>query len=173
MEHEPELDEPGGRDGAGAGEVPGVPEAPDVPGLPVLPGFREMALRRMWAERRRLVGDLTAQRRSAGLSQTEVAARMGTSQSAVARLETGDADVRVSTLERYAAAIGSQLAWQARAQPGAAADPIGPGPAGLDPMGTSPMRTGPAQPGLTGPGHARPGYPRGGQPEAGLGQEDR
>ena len=36
---------------------------------------------------------------------------MGTSQSAVARLETGDADVRVSTLERYAAAIGSQLAW--------------------------------------------------------------
>jgi len=82
-----------------------------------------MALRRMSAERRRLVADLTAQRRSAGLSQTEVAARMGTSQSAVARLETGDADVRVSTLERYAAAIGSQVAWQARpgsAQPGSA-----------------------------------------------------
>ena len=170
MEHEPEPGQPGGRDGAGAGEVPGVPETPDVP---VLPGFREMALRRMSAERRRLVEDLTAQRRSAGLSQTEVAARMGTSQSAVARLETGDADVRVSTLERYAAAIGSQLAWQARAQPGAAADPMGPGQAGLDPMGTSPMRTGPAQPGLTGPGHARPGYPRTGQPEAGLEQEDR
>jgi transcriptional regulator with XRE-family HTH domain len=80
-----------------------------------------MALRRMSAERRRLLADLTAQRRSAGLSQTEVAARMGTSQSAVARLETGDADVRVSTLERYAAAIGSQVAWQARSgqgQPG-------------------------------------------------------
>jgi len=90
------------------------PAGPDeVPELPLLPGFREMALRRMSAERRRLVADLTAQRRSAGLSQTEVAARMGTSQSAVARLETGDADVRVSTLERYAAAIGSQLAWQA------------------------------------------------------------
>jgi DNA-binding XRE family transcriptional regulator len=117
------------------GEVPGasrdrvrddVPEGPrdsgdparddvaEVPGLPLLPGFREMALRRMSAERRRLVADLTAQRRSAGLSQTEVAARMGTSQSAVARLETGDADVRVSTLERYAAAIGSQVAWQVR-----------------------------------------------------------
>src|SRR5260370_39270801 len=95
------------------------PTGPDeVPGLPLLPGFREMALRRMSAERRRLVADLTAQRRSAGLSQTEVAARMGTSQSAVARLETGDADVRGSTLERYAAAIGSQLAWQARARPG-------------------------------------------------------
>jgi DNA-binding Xre family transcriptional regulator len=140
-----------------------VPETPAVPELPVLPGFREMAMRRMSAERRRLVADLTAQRRSAGLSQTEVAARMGTSQSAVARLETGGADVRVSTLERYAAAIGSQLAWQARAQPGVAEDPMG---------------TGPAPPGLTVPGHARPGYPQGGQPhggqpQAGLGQEDR
>ena len=141
----------------------------------MLPGFREMALRRMSADRRRLVADLTAQRRSAGLSQTEVAARMGTSQSAVARLESGDADLRVSTLERYAAAIGSQLAWQARAQPGAGPigtalgglDPMGPGPTGLDPMGTSPMGTAPAQPGLTGPGHARAGYPQVGQPHGG------
>ena len=72
----------------GPGEAP---EPGEVPALPLLPGFREMALRRMSAERRRLVADLTAQRRAAGLSQTEVAARMGTSQSAVARLETGDA----------------------------------------------------------------------------------
>ena len=97
------------------GDEPAEPsERGELPELPLLPGFREMALRRMSAERRRLVADLTAQRRSAGLSQTEIAARMGTSQSAVARLETGDADVRVSTLERYAAAIGSQLAWQAQ-----------------------------------------------------------
>ncbi len=82
------------------------------PGLPLLPGFREMALRRMAGERRRLVGELTAQRQSAGLSQTQIAARMGTSQSAVARLEAGEADVRASTLERYAAAIGSQISWQ-------------------------------------------------------------
>jgi predicted transcriptional regulator len=34
---------------------------------------------------------------------------MGTSQSAVARLESGDADVRLSTLERYAAALGWKL----------------------------------------------------------------
>ena len=79
--------------------------------LPVLPGFREMALRRMARERRQLVADLAAQRQSAGLSQTQVAARMGTSQSAVARIEAGDADVRASTLERYAAAVGSQLSW--------------------------------------------------------------
>jgi DNA-binding XRE family transcriptional regulator len=167
MEAEPE---PSGR-----GDAPATGPG-DEPELPVLPGFREMALRRMSADRRRLVADLTAQRRSAGLSQTEVAARMGTSQSAVARLESGDADLRVSTLERYAAALGSQLAWQARAQPGAGPmgtgpaglDPMGPGPAGLDPMGTSPVGTGPAQPGLTRPGHARPGYPQGGQPQAGL-----
>ena len=115
MEHVPGLGEPREIAGAGAGEEPGAPEGLD---LPVLPGFREMALRRMSAERHRLVEDLTAQRRSARLSQTEVAARMGTSQSAVARLETGDADIRVSTLERYAAAIGSQLAWQAQPEAG-------------------------------------------------------
>jgi transcriptional regulator with XRE-family HTH domain len=80
--------------------------------LPLLPGFREMAIRRMSGERRRLVEEMAEQRRSAGLSQTEVAARMGTSQSAVARLENGDADVRASTLERYAAAIGSQIDWR-------------------------------------------------------------
>jgi DNA-binding Xre family transcriptional regulator len=139
----------------GAGE----PEAGE--NLPVLPGFREMALRRMSADRRRLVADLTAQRRAAGLSQTEVAARMGTSQSAVARLETGDADVRVSTLERYAAAIGSQVAWQARAgdaPAGPPADPTGPGPVGPD---------------LFGPGLAPPGHQQGGQPHAGPGQEYR
>jgi ribosome-binding protein aMBF1 (putative translation factor) len=92
-----------------------VPGGPDEPGglpLPVLPGFRQIAIRRMSADRRRLVAELAEQRRSAGLSQTEVAARMGTSQSAVARLEAGDADVRASTLERYAAAIGSQITWR-------------------------------------------------------------
>jgi transcriptional regulator with XRE-family HTH domain len=79
---------------------------------PVLPGFREMALRRMAAERVVLVRELAAQRQAAGLSQTEVAARMGTSQSAVARLESGTVDVRASTLERYAAAIGGEISWK-------------------------------------------------------------
>src|SRR5690242_9060970 len=88
--------------------------------LPVMPGFREMALRRspdaqvarMARERGRLVRELAEQRQAAGLSQTEVAARMGTSQSAVARLESGTADVRASTLERYAAAVGSEITWK-------------------------------------------------------------
>ena len=87
--------------------------------LPVMPGFREMALRRsadvqaarMAEDRGRLVRELAEQRQAAGLSQTEIAARMGTSQSSVARLESGTADIRASTLERYAAAVGSQISW--------------------------------------------------------------
>ena len=73
---------------------------------PVFPGFKEMASRR-----RDLAAELVTLRQERGLSQTEVAARMGTSQSAVARLESGDADVRLSTLERYAAALGQHLGW--------------------------------------------------------------
>jgi len=95
--------------------------------LPLLPGFREMSLRRMAADRRRLVTDLAAERQAARLSQTEIAARMGTSQSAVARLESGEADARASTLERYAAAIGRQITWrlQGGAPPAAREDVTG------------------------------------------------
>jgi transcriptional regulator with XRE-family HTH domain len=74
---------------------------------PVFPGFADMARRR-----RDLADELVARRTELGLSQTEVAARMGTSQSAVARLESGQADVRLSTLERYAAALDRTLDWR-------------------------------------------------------------
>jgi ribosome-binding protein aMBF1 (putative translation factor) len=80
--------------------------------VPVMPGFREMALRRMAERRGQLVRRLASQRQAAGLSQTEVAAAMGTSQSAVARLESGAGDVRASTLERYAAAVGAEITWR-------------------------------------------------------------
>ena len=73
----------------------------------VFPGFGEMGDRR-----RELVNDLVQIRQRLGLSQTEVAARMGTSQSALARLEAGEADVRLSTLQRYAAAVGRDLQWR-------------------------------------------------------------
>jgi len=68
------------------------------------PGFAEMS-----ARRRALSDELVARRLELGLTQTEVAARMGTSQSAVARLEAADGDIRLSTLERYAAALGGRL----------------------------------------------------------------
>ncbi len=52
------------------------------------------------------------------MSQTAVAAVMGTSQSAVARLETGDVDAKLSTVERYAAALGHKVEWRlAKARP--------------------------------------------------------
>ena len=110
--------EPSGTPDA-AGNLEPAREDPGA-SLPVMPGFREMALRhradeqaaRMAEDRGRLVRELAEQRQSAGLSQTEVAARMGTSQSAVARLESGTGDVRASTLERYAAAIGGQITWK-------------------------------------------------------------
>jgi predicted transcriptional regulator len=75
--------------------------------LPVFPGFRQMAKRRQ-----ALSGQLTALRHQLGVSQVEVAARMGTSQSAVARFEAGDLDVRLSTVERYTSALGARLEWR-------------------------------------------------------------
>lgn len=74
---------------------------------------------------RRLVADLAARRRRLGLSQAEVAGRMGTSQPAVARLEAQAGDVRLSTLDRYAAALGARLEWWLRevADAPVAADP--------------------------------------------------
>jgi len=75
--------------------------------LPILPGFREMAQRR-----RDLLALLVAHRHASRLSQAEVAERMGTSQPAVARLEAGTVDVRLSTLERYAAAVGRRVEYR-------------------------------------------------------------
>jgi predicted transcriptional regulator len=74
--------------------------------LPVFPGFAEAAL-----SRRRLLRELAERRTKLGLSQTVVAARMGTSQSVVARLESGEVDARLSTIERYATALGQRVEW--------------------------------------------------------------
>lgn len=68
------------------------------------PELVEAALRR-----RELLRSLAARREELGLSQTLVAARMGTSQSAVARLESAEVDARLSTIERYAAAVGQRV----------------------------------------------------------------
>jgi hypothetical protein len=90
-------------EGAGA-ERPGSRRRHDR----YLPGFGDMARRR----RSLLTEALAARRVALGLSQTEVAARMGTSQSAVARLEAGQGDMRLSSLERYAAAVDQVLDWR-------------------------------------------------------------
>ena len=59
-------------------------------------------------ERRRLARKLASLREKKALSQTIVAARMGTSASVVSKLEAGG-DVKVSTLQRYCAAIGERF----------------------------------------------------------------
>jgi transcriptional regulator with XRE-family HTH domain len=61
-----------------------------------------------------VVRALARRRQEQGLSQTEVAARMGTSQSAVARLESGAGDLRLSTLQRYAAALDAEIGFAVR-----------------------------------------------------------
>lgn len=48
-------------------------------------------------------------RAEAGLTQAEVARRMGSTQSAVARLEGGGISPSVDTLRRYAKAVGKRL----------------------------------------------------------------
>jgi transcriptional regulator with XRE-family HTH domain len=75
-------------------------DPPHPPPRSAFPGFD-----RLEDEISGVVRRLAAHRRALGLSQTEVAARMGTSQSAVARLEGGHGDARLSTVQRYAAAL--------------------------------------------------------------------
>jgi len=53
--------------------------------------------------------ELVRARQRAGLSQTELAERMGTSQSAIARLESGRTLPSAKTLLRFAEATGSKI----------------------------------------------------------------
>ncbi len=65
------------------------------------------------AEEFTLLDELLKARRQAGLTQAEVAARMGTKTPAVARLEAGGGSRRhspsVATLRKYAQAVGCRL----------------------------------------------------------------
>ncbi len=53
-------------------------------------------------------------REAAGLSQRDLAARMGTSQAAIARLEAGGVGATLTTLQRAAAALGLELSVELR-----------------------------------------------------------
>lgn len=56
-----------------------------------------------------LVGALIEARASAGLTQEQVAQRMGTTQAVIARLEGGRVRPSTRTLERFAKATGTRL----------------------------------------------------------------
>lgn len=71
---------------------------------PDFPKMVEAALKE-----RRLLRELAARRVEMGLSQKAVAKLMGTTQRALARLERGEIDPKLSTLERYAEALGVSI----------------------------------------------------------------
>src|SRR3954452_8943394 len=72
------------------------------------------------AEEFALLDELLKARRRAGLTQAEVAARMGTRTPAVARLEAGGGSRKhspsVATLRKYARAVGCRLEIRLRAE---------------------------------------------------------
>jgi len=62
--------------------------------------------------RRGLLQGLASARETSGLTQRQVAAKMRSHQPTIAALERGDADPRLSTLERYASSLGLTFFWQ-------------------------------------------------------------
>jgi len=61
------------------------------------------------ARARTMVRDLARAREAAGMTQAHVAGRIGTTQSAVARLERAEADPSLSTLVKYASVVGLRV----------------------------------------------------------------
>ncbi len=66
------------------------------------------------APRYRLISQLIEARTKKGLTQAELAKKLGTRQSAIARLESGNANPTVEFLERFSRATASQLIIQIR-----------------------------------------------------------
>ena len=59
---------------------------------------------------KRLSHQMAALRRQAGLTQAQVANRMGTTTSVVSRMESGNpGNLTIATLERFARAVGAEL----------------------------------------------------------------
>jgi micrococcal nuclease len=64
----------------------------------------------MSEESRQIIGPLLKmERQKSGLSQAEVAQKAGLTQATVSRLENGDSDFRIATLEGYVDALGKKL----------------------------------------------------------------
>ena len=72
------------------------------------PEFRK-ELAEIEAQRAEFVKAMVAARKKSGLSQAEVAKRMGTTQSVVARLESGAQKPSLHTVERFAAACSMRV----------------------------------------------------------------
>ena len=66
-------------------------------------------LRMTGTDGRPLAAALKNARKAQGLVQTELANKIGTTKSAISRLEHGTGDLRLSTLRKLAAALGLRL----------------------------------------------------------------
>lgn len=75
-----------------------APTLPDTPGDPI-----------SLAEAREIANVMVEARRRAGMTQTDIAAVMGITQSAVARLESSATLPRLTTLQRFARATSTRI----------------------------------------------------------------
>lgn len=66
---------------------------------------------RMFSSQRAAIRQLCWIREKNGLSQREVARRMGSAASVVCNIENGKIDPRMSTLRRYALACGAEISF--------------------------------------------------------------
>lgn len=66
--------------------------------------------------RNRIVDALVRMRHRLGLTQKDVASRMGVKQPTISGFENEGSDPRVSTIHRYARAVDSVVAWEVRPQ---------------------------------------------------------
>lgn len=78
------------------------------------------------AERQRVIRSLVELRRSSGVSQRRIAELMATTQSAVSEIEGGGTDVYLSTLQRYARAVGAPLSLHIQCRRGSTTPPRAP-----------------------------------------------
>lgn len=74
------------------------------------PGFRAQHAAAL--SRREMMRRMADARLASDRTQTELGAAVGTSQAQIARIEKGDADCRISSVERYAAALGFEVRYQ-------------------------------------------------------------
>lgn len=82
---------------------------------------------------RALVDELTSLRTNAGLSQAQVAERIGTSQRTLSQLESLTHEPKIGTLLAWAEAVGLRLSWHAEGDHHAEGDQAEGGPVSQDP----------------------------------------
>lgn len=71
----------------------------------------EKAKKRMYDSQRAMIWELRGTRKLNGLTQKDVAKKMGTHSTQISRLENWKLDLKFSTLRRYALACGAEISF--------------------------------------------------------------